>query len=323
MRSWVLFVMSVFLCFCLSLNIAAAAPATLTAELDGTSGIVTISGNTGLPGEHAVTVQVRDPLKRLAYLDQGTSHVNGEFSFYFQADLSVSGTYSVSARGDTADAISTTTFVIAVQDTVAPVTTASVSPLDGQGGWYVTPPTVTLNAADNVSVTETVYRLNGGAWNLYTQPVTITGPNGTYPFEYKSVDQAGNEETIQSLTLKIDQEAPIGSVTLDKSTLWPANHKLVTVTADVYGFDAVSQIDSIVLTSITSNEMLQPGDIQGADYGTSDLQFALRADRLGGGSGEGAGRVYTITYTVTDRAGNSSAAVATVTVPHDQSGKIK
>ena len=34
-----------------------------------------------------------------------------------------------------------------------------------------------------------------------------------------------------------------------------------------------------------------------------------------------AGRVYTVTYTVTDVAGNSTSASGTVTVPHDQGKK--
>jgi hypothetical protein len=40
----------------------------------------------------------------------------------------------------------------------------------------------------------------------------------------------------------------------------------------------------------------------------------LRAARNGSGSG----RVYTVTYTLTDAAGNSSELSATVTVPHDR-----
>jgi len=42
-----------------------------------------------------------------------------------------------------------------------------------------------------------------------------------------------------------------------------------------------------------------------------DFHFELRAER----SGVGTGRVYTITYLVTDACGNSTLASATVTVP--------
>jgi hypothetical protein len=58
---------------------------------------------------------------------------------------------------------------------------------------------------------------------------------GVHTLEYKSMDQAGNEEAVKSITLKVDIAAPTISVTLDKTTLWPVNNKLVTVTANVMG----------------------------------------------------------------------------------------
>ena len=45
-----------------------------------------------------------------------------------------------------------------------------------------------------------------------------------------------------------------------------------------------------------------------------DGNIYLRAER----SGRGDGRVYQITYTATDNAGNISTASATVTIPHNQ-----
>ena len=198
-------------------------------------------------------------------------------------------------------------------DSKAPVTTAKASPIDGLNGWYISDPTVNLTASDNISVTQTVYRIDGSEWSTYSQPVTMS-VYGVHTLEYKSMDQAGNEEAVKSMSLKLDNVAPTLNVSLDKTTLWPANKKLVTVTANVYAFDDISQISSIVLTSITSNERLQNDDIQDASYGVFDTSFRLRADRTGGGSG----RVYTITYTAIDLAGNKTIATAIVKVPHDQ-----
>jgi hypothetical protein len=56
-------------------------------------------------------------------------------------------------------------------------------------------------------------------------------------------------------------------------------------------------------------------DIQGADTGSDDRDVMLRAERAGGGNG----RVYTLTYLVTDRSGNETEAEAKVYVPHDAS----
>jgi len=77
-----------------------------------------------------------------------------------------------------------------------------------------------------------------------------------------------------------------------------------------------------VLTSITSNEPdngLGDGDtandIQGAAFGTADFSFLLRSER----SGAGTGRIYTVTYTVTDGSGNTASDSATVTIPKSAS----
>jgi len=117
--------------------------------------------------------------------------------------------------------------------------------------------------------------------------------------------------------VKIDKTGPNLKIGLDPTTLWPANHKMVKVNALLDSSDDLSGIKSVVLTSITSNEPdSKDGDIQ-ANLGSEDTSFSLRASRSGGGTG----RVYTITYTITDHAGNQTVATATVTVPHDQSGK--
>jgi hypothetical protein len=135
-----------------------------------------------------------------------------------------------------------------------------------------------------------------------------------------SIDEAGNTENVKTLTIQLDKTVPTTEVVLDQTSLWPANHKLVTVNATFNAEDAHSQIDSIVLQSITSSEPddgLGDGgateDIQDAEFGTEDLIFSLRAERSCQG-----GRTYTITYIVTDHAGNQSTAQAIVTVPHNQ-----
>jgi endo-alpha-N-acetylgalactosaminidase len=89
---------------------------------------------------------------------------------------------------------------------------------------------------------------------------------------------------------------------------------MVTINAVLNSSDAASGVASVVLTSITSNEPDSgQGDIQ-ANIGTTATSFSLRAERLGNGTG----RIYTITYTITDNAGNQSTTVSTVSVPHNQ-----
>ena len=69
--------------------------------------------------------------------------------------------------------------------------------------------------------------------------------------------------------------------------------------------------------SVTSNE---PTDGKGDGRTATDWQVVdahhvrLRAER----AGDGGGRVYTITITATDAAGNTSARAVTVSVPRDR-----
>jgi hypothetical protein len=119
-----------------------------------------------------------------------------------------------------------------------------------------------------------------------------------------------------------DATAPTLSVTVSPATLWPPNHKMVTIAATIVASDETPPV--IELVSIASDEGDsgggngdQPSDIQGAAIGTDDRSFMLRAERLESGDG----RVYTITYRATDQAGNSTLATAFVTVPKNNSGK--
>jgi VCBS repeat-containing protein len=140
-------------------------------------------------------------------------------------------------------------------------------------------------------------------------------------------DECGNTSScVQTITV-VDTTPPTIDVSVSPDILWPANHKMVDIIATVTVNDSCDQAPSIVLTSVVSNEPDDAkgngdgntvNDIQGADVGTEDYAFSLRAEAAGGGDG----RIYTITYTVTDACGNSATAIVTVIVPHDQ-GKEK
>ncbi|ACT00690.1 OmpL47-type beta-barrel domain-containing protein [Paenibacillus sp. JDR-2] len=198
-------------------------------------------------------------------------------------------------------------------DNTAPFTTDNAP-----AGWVNRNVTVNLTANDSISgVAATYYTLDGGA-EQKGSTVQIT-EDGVHTLVYWSEDHKGNEEVPNTVKVQIDKTAPELNAVLDKTVLWPANHKLVDVKAVVKSADLLSGIDSVVLTSITSNEKLAEGtnaDIQGAEFGTLDQAFKLRAEM----SGNKNGRTYTIKYTAKDKAGNVTAKSVTVTVPHDQSG---
>ena len=99
-------------------------------------------------------------------------------------------------------------------------------------------------------------------------------------------------------------------------TLWPPNHQLVQV-AIVAATDAESGIapGSFNVTG-SSNEPLDPRkpDIVITPNASGALVVQLGAER----SGAGKGRVYTLTASAEDRAGNRVTATSTCLVPHDQ-----
>ncbi|MBJ8097989.1 hypothetical protein JDS98_07770, partial [Bacillus cereus group sp. N11] len=200
-------------------------------------------------------------------------------------------------------------------DKTVPVTTDN-APTD----WVNKDVTVNLTATDNdggSGVASTYYQLDNGS--TQSGNAIQISDEGVHTLTYWSVDNAGNTEQFNTKTIKLDKTAPVLNISLDKTTIWPPNHKMVPITATINASDGTSGINSVVLTSITSNETLQSDDIQNANYnkpisGSTD-SFSLRADRLGSGNG----RIYTVTYTVKDNTGNVTTKTATVTVPHDQS----
>ena len=104
---------------------------------------------------------------------------------------------AVDIRGNVSE-VRRTTFI---NDTVAPVTTASLdAPLPD--GSYVSP-TVTLTATDDKSgVAYSEYRLDEGEWTRYAGPFIVDG-SGERLLEWRSVDVNGNVEATQSMTLTV------------------------------------------------------------------------------------------------------------------------
>ena len=104
-------------------------------------------------------------------------------------------------------------------------------------------------------------------------------------------------------------------VELNQTMLWPPNHKYVTIEAFLTASDNADAAPTVTLLSVTSNE---PDNGQGDGDKPNDIviidedTFQLRAEC----SGSGTGRIYTITYQVTDDCGNSQIVLAEVRVPH-------
>jgi hypothetical protein len=130
-------------------------------------------------------------------------------------------------------------------------------------------------------------------------------------------DDCGNSTSHKQTIMVKDVTPPeISNVSADPNSLWPPNHKMRDVEIRYVAKDNCSPVTSTL--SISSNEPVNgSGDGNtGPDWQVIDNHHVkLRAER----SGNGAGRIYTITITSRDDCGNVSTATVTVVVSHDQS----
>ena len=120
---------------------------------------------------------------------------------------------------------------------------------------------------------------------------------------YFGVDALGNTEPPQELTVRIDRTAPsVAGLPAQPCVLRPPNSKMVRV-ADVVGSDALAGVADVSI-GVTANQSLY------RDVLIDDGEVWLRAER-----DDGRDRVYTVTATVTDLAGNGTTASARCVVP--------
>ncbi|HET6349160.1 MAG TPA: HYR domain-containing protein [Candidatus Krumholzibacteria bacterium] len=147
-------------------------------------------------------------------------------------------------------------------------------------------------------------------------------PDGETTVTFTAEDDSHNVSTCEAKLTVQDTKPPVITVVLDRDVLWPPNHKLVEVCADVTVTDICDPNPTFVLTGITSSEPDNAkgdgntvDDIQNDATGTPDLCYDLRSERQGGGDG----RTYSIIYTATDASGNTAADTVCVQVPHDHS----
>jgi hypothetical protein len=207
--------------------------------------------------------------------------------------------------------------IVDAADRTAPSTTASANPAPNAAGWNNSSVAVTLNAADNEGgsgVQSITYRINGDA------PSTASGATASFTLSLESVntitfnatDNAGNAEASKTAVVRIDKTPPSGTLSLSPSRLWPANHELVTIAPSLTVSDSGGGQVTVSGPLVRSSEPeTGPGDNTAPDWMVSGETLRLRAERAKGGSG----RVYTVTYTLTDQAGNTGQASSTVTVP--------
>ena len=138
-------------------------------------------------------------------------------------------------------------------------------------------------------------------------------------FTVEAEDNCGLTQARNFFALVEDTTPPTIEVSLDPDLLWPPNHEMIAIEAEVIVEDNCG-IASFVLDGVSSDEPDDDtgdgafiNDIQGVEAGTADLAFELRSERMQ----KGDGRVYTATYTASDPSSNTATEEAHVLVPPD------
>jgi len=173
-----------------------------------------------------------------------------------------------------------------------------------------------------------VWSLNGTSVQTNSLPAGPTGggdvsftgvlPLGTNVLAITVTDPVGNSASCSTLVTVVDTTPPvIGAVSADPNVLWPPNHKMIAVKVHAEVTDTCGPATWKII-GVSSNEAV---DAKGSGHTspdwkiTGDHTLTLLAER----SGNGSGRVYTITIRAIDLSGNTSQKTVTVSVPHDQS----
>ena len=194
------------------------------------------------------------------------------------------------------DSKTVTVDVLAEPDDEAPVTTATLNPAQpGPGGTYTRPVTVTLSATDTggSGLDRIEYRINGGAFNTYTGPITRS-QQGAYTIDYRAFDRFGNQEDDKSVGFAIaaaencptDLDDEFNGTTLD--TKWQVLRRddtLLSFTNGTLREKIATNTDMIAGTATAKNVLLQD-----APAGSWVVQTKLDPSQLTDG-GEQAGLI--------------------------------
>jgi hypothetical protein len=175
----------------------------------------------------------------------------------------------------------------------------------GTGTLMFTNPSVAGGATASFTV---VVKVNAG-----TLGATIISNTATASSDVPD-DVPGNNS--KTATTTVDPNPPvISGLSADPSSLWPKNHKMRDVTINYSATDGCAGVNCQI-TNITSNEPVEgtgDGDTSPDWAFVDEHHVQLRAESAGGSNG----RIYTITVTCTDAAGNTTTKTVEVHVGHN------
>lgn len=187
-----------------------------------------------------------------------------------------------------------------IVDTVAPKTNMISEGTKGENDWYISTVTTTFHSIDATSgINATYYMLNQGPWNIYTSPFNISNEDLS-TLTFYSVDNAGNIEDMNMLTVKIDGTPPSGNLEKPREqTLYIFDREIIRfsfftlifgkITLEAQALDEISGIEKVEF--FIDNEMQYSDAVQPYEWVYDDKAIFFHR--------------HTIVLRIYDAAGNS------------------
>jgi hypothetical protein len=134
-------------------------------------------------------------------------------------------------------------------------------------------------------------------------------------------DAHGNTSSATQTVTVIDNTPPVITLNGQTPSMWPANHSyhafnVTDFVSSVFDNCGNVSIGDVVIDHVTSDETENgAGDgntLNDIVIGANCKSVQLRAERNGGGDG----RVYTISFRLSDSHGNTTTVTARVVTPH-------
>ncbi len=194
--------------------------------------------------------------------------------------------FHIRAQDNVGNWSNTTHFKVSI-DTETPLTTATIDGTLSTNNYYITQPTVSLNATDTHSGVLTVeYSFDGVIWNQYASPITNLN-EGESTVYYRSTDKASNVEAAkQTAPIKVDTVKPTDVTNLN-ATVNTSNQVILSWVAST---DATSGIKEYAIERSTDNttftEIARVTSVTYTDYVLTEGTYYYRVKAIDNASNE-------------------------------------
>ncbi|MCK5559797.1 MAG: hypothetical protein KAJ51_04365, partial [Thermoplasmata archaeon] len=150
-------------------------------------------------------------------------------------------------------------------DTISPSSWSTINGIKGINNWYISEVAIELNGADETSGIKCwMYRINDDPWHSYSEQIVLKD-EGTHTLEYFAIDLAGNIETANVITIKIDNSLPLFNISTpidnyqsNSSNItveWSVNDEYSGIDYYLIGLDNGSWHETLENTFFTFNNL--------------------------------------------------------------------